>query len=114
MDDSQPEESLQFLNFSESQPSGIGDAGTSPIPVQQPQWKDQSEGVGLVGTLSNYIGRSTHPVAAVFHLAFKLGAIFTYVFGGLFSSQFILLFAICVLLLAFDFWTVKVYRCWDI
>ena len=72
MDDSQPEESLQFLSFSESQPSGIGDAGTSPIPVQQPQWKDQSEGVGLVGTLSNYIGRSTHPVAAVFHLAFKL------------------------------------------
>ena len=34
-------------------------------------------------------------------------AIITYMFGDWFSSSFVNVFVVCVLLLAFDFWTVK-------
>lgn len=34
-------------------------------------------------------------------------AIAVYMFGTLFSSSFVNIFIVCVLLLAFDFWTVK-------
>jgi hypothetical protein len=49
----------------------------------------------------------SHPVALFFHLLFRIIAIIFYVFGTLFTSSFILIFVIDVLLLAFDFWTVK-------
>lgn len=49
----------------------------------------------------------SHPIAAFFFLAFRLGAIFTYLFGSLFSGNFTLIFVVTILLLAFDFWTVK-------
>lgn len=50
---------------------------------------------------------SAHPVALFFFLAFRLAAILTYLLGLIFTSNFILVFVIIVLLLAFDFWTVK-------
>ena len=49
----------------------------------------------------------SHPVALAFHLLFRTGAIVVYLFGSLFSEKFPLIFIICVLLLSFDFWTVK-------
>lgn len=48
-----------------------------------------------------------HPITAFFHLFFKTLAILAYMFGGLFSVGFVNLFIVCILLLAFDFWTVK-------
>jgi hypothetical protein len=51
--------------------------------------------------------QSSHPVAAVFHVAFKALALFFYLFGTWFSSSFVLLFVLCIVSLAFDFWTVK-------
>ena len=42
-----------------------------------------------------------------FHLLFKSLAILVYVFSGLFTSNFIFVCVVCILLLAFDFWTVK-------
>lgn len=48
-----------------------------------------------------------HPVPALFHLLFKTLAILVYMFGTWFSSNFVNMFIVCVLLLAFDFWTVK-------
>lgn len=48
-----------------------------------------------------------HPVAAAFHFIFKALAIFFYLFGGFFSSNFVFICVVCILLLAFDFWTVK-------
>lgn len=51
------------------------------------------------------IRQAKHPVAAAFHLLFKLAAMFVYFFGA--WMNFILAFVLCVLLLAFDFWTVK-------
>jgi hypothetical protein len=50
---------------------------------------------------------SQHPVAAAFHFIFKALALFFYLFGGFFSSNFVFICVVCILLLAFDFWTVK-------
>jgi hypothetical protein len=48
-----------------------------------------------------------HPVAAFFHFFFKALALLFYIFGGWFSSNFVFICVMCILLLAFDFWTVK-------
>jgi hypothetical protein len=46
-------------------------------------------------------------MAIFFHLLFKSLALFLYIFGNWFTSNFIFVFVICIILLAFDFWTVK-------
>eukprot|EP01031_Cornospumella_fuschlensis_P027923 gene27923-33720_t len=51
--------------------------------------------------------QSKHPSALFFHLLFKTLAILLYIFGSWVTSSFIFVFVICVILLAFDFWTVK-------
>jgi len=51
--------------------------------------------------------KTRHPVAVVFHFAFKIGAIVWYFTSGLAGAGFVLTFVVQVLLLAFDFWTVK-------
>ena len=49
-----------------------------------------------------------HPLAALFHVAFKLAALLVYVFFGWFGTEsFVLNFLLVVLLSAVDFWTVK-------
>lgn len=48
-----------------------------------------------------------HRVAQLFHVLFKALSITLYLLGNLLSTGFIILFVICVLLLAADFWTVK-------
>ena len=37
----------------------------------------------------------------------QAAALFIYLFGGWFTDSFILHFVTCIILLAFDFWTVK-------
>ncbi|XP_065222810.1 uncharacterized Golgi apparatus membrane protein-like protein CG5021 isoform X1 [Planococcus citri] len=49
----------------------------------------------------------THPVVTFFHLAFRIAALFLYIFGSIFSKSYIGLFVTIVLLLSCDFWTVK-------
>ncbi|KAI8377438.1 uncharacterized protein BYT42DRAFT_469762, partial [Radiomyces spectabilis] len=49
----------------------------------------------------------SHPIAAFFFLAFRLGAILMYLLGSFFTDNFTLVFVVTILLLAFDFWTVK-------
>ncbi|CAD5110960.1 DgyrCDS314 [Dimorphilus gyrociliatus] len=48
-----------------------------------------------------------HPLALVFHLTFRVLALLTYLFCGLFSNSFIVSFVSIVVLLSMDFWTVK-------
>jgi len=55
----------------------------------------------------NVLQHSHHPTALMFHVGFKAAALLVYIFGGLFSKSFVVSFVIVVLLLAFDFWTVK-------
>mmetsp|Transcript_19502 Transcript_19502/g.25263 ORF Transcript_19502/g.25263 Transcript_19502/m.25263 type:complete len:260 (-) Transcript_19502:2440-3219(-) len=50
---------------------------------------------------------SRHPGAACFHLLFKTLAVLVYELCTLFTSSFVLVCVACILLLAFDFWTVK-------
>jgi len=51
--------------------------------------------------------RFKHPTAAFFHIIFKLVAIVMYLFGGLFGQDFLSIFVLLILLISFDFWTVK-------
>jgi hypothetical protein len=48
-----------------------------------------------------------HAMVGLFHLLFKGLALLVYLFCNVFSSSYVLPFVFCVLLLAFDFWTVK-------
>ncbi|KAJ2895037.1 Golgi apparatus membrane protein tvp23, partial [Coemansia aciculifera] len=50
---------------------------------------------------------SSHPLALLFLILFKGGALALYLLGNFFTNNFILLFVVCVLTLAVDFWTVK-------
>jgi hypothetical protein len=51
--------------------------------------------------------KANHPVAAVFHVVFKIAALVIYMLNTWFTGNFIFVFVILILLLAFDFWTVK-------
>jgi hypothetical protein len=46
----------------------------------------------------------------MFHILFKGLALFIYVFGHWFSSNDVFLFVMIILMLAFDFWTVRFSR----
>lgn len=48
-----------------------------------------------------------HPVACLFHLAFKGASIFSFLFLNAFLNEEVLTFIIVVVFAAFDFWTVK-------
>ncbi len=93
----------------------------SPIPVaQSPEQAldfinvDQRErqeyiagpGEGGGGALGLFHS-SRSPITAVFHYLFKFLALFVYLFGGWMSNNFVVIGVICILLLCFDFWTVK-------
>eukprot|EP00298_Acanthocystis_sp_HF-20_P004487 c14816_g1_i2.p1 GENE.c14816_g1_i2~~c14816_g1_i2.p1 ORF type:complete len:192 (+),score=47.93 c14816_g1_i2:24-578(+) len=71
--------------------------------------EDENEKVRMVGRAddSQATPASRHPIACFFHCAFKGGAILSYLLLQLFNAGFVLNFIICVLLLSFDFWTVK-------
>ena len=66
-----------------------------------------SQNPGGVQPEGNVLQQSHHPTALMFHVGFKAAALMVYLFGGLFSKSFVVSFVIVVLLLAFDFWTVK-------
>jgi len=51
---------------------------------------------------------SAHPTALLFTLCFKVAALLVYLMCGWFSNDaFVMVFVICIILLAADFWTVK-------
>mmetsp|Transcript_22720 Transcript_22720/g.37574 ORF Transcript_22720/g.37574 Transcript_22720/m.37574 type:complete len:208 (-) Transcript_22720:450-1073(-) len=66
-----------------------------------------SDTQGLLGKAQNLAAGLKHPVTALFHVLFKALAVLVYIFGNWFSTSFVNIFVLCVLLLAFDFWTVK-------
>lgn len=66
------------------------------------------EAGGYDKMIGNWVlNQSKHPLTVVFHVLFKAAALFIYMFGSWFTSSFIFTFVICIILLAFDFWTVK-------
>ena len=88
------QEELQFLT------ADLGnDAAHAPVGMPQ-----QSGGSGFS---LGFLRQSKNPIAAAFHLLFKALALAVYIFGRMFSNNFIFVCVVCILLLAFDFWTVK-------
>uniref|UniRef100_A0A7S3YZH2 Golgi apparatus membrane protein TVP23 homolog n=1 Tax=Lotharella globosa TaxID=91324 RepID=A0A7S3YZH2_9EUKA len=66
---------------------------------------DEAENLDLVD--EEVPEEKTHKVTTLFHVLFKGAAIFMYIFGWAFAKNFVINFVVIVLLLAFDFWTVK-------
>eukprot|EP00744_Colponema_vietnamica_P009068 GILI01012914.1.p1 GENE.GILI01012914.1~~GILI01012914.1.p1 ORF type:complete len:202 (+),score=59.55 GILI01012914.1:140-745(+) len=64
-------------------------------------------GVAPAQPTPGLLARSKHPVAMVFHLLFKVLGLLAYLFCYLLTDDFVLTFVLCILLMAFDFWTVK-------
>lgn len=64
-------------------------------------------------TLLQRLKQSSHPVALLFYILFRLGPIFMYIFGNFIigiavrKNRFILHFIMIILLVAADFWNLK-------
>ncbi|ODQ64262.1 DUF846-domain-containing protein [Nadsonia fulvescens var. elongata DSM 6958] len=62
---------------------------------------------GAIATIYHKLKDSSHPIALIFFLGFRVGALATYCFGLFFTSSFVFMFITTILLLAADFWTTK-------
>ncbi|RKP14370.1 hypothetical protein BJ684DRAFT_384, partial [Piptocephalis cylindrospora] len=49
----------------------------------------------------------SHPIVMIFHLAFRTASLVQYLLASLFTDNFVFILVIQVLLISFDFWTVK-------
>ena len=97
-----PKEDLEFISVSQSDNDdmssqynnvGLGASdGTNTSSLSIGNW---------------FLNQSKQPIALFFHLLFKFLALFIYVFGSWFTTNFIFTFVLCIIFLAFDFWTVK-------
>ncbi|ODQ77826.1 hypothetical protein BABINDRAFT_172605 [Babjeviella inositovora NRRL Y-12698] len=58
-------------------------------------------------TLLERLKQSSHPIALLFFLGFRLGSLTMYLLGVFLTGNFILEFIVVILLLAADFWNVK-------
>lgn len=58
-------------------------------------------------TIWQKLATSSHPIALLCYLFFKIAPLAIYLFGLLFTSNYILFFILIILLLAADFWNVK-------
>jgi len=97
-------EELSFLSEKELNDSSLSGVG------QYDDLSGASPNKNFAGTGLNelsFVRKSAHPAAVVFHLLFKTLALLVYIFSGMFTSNYILVAVITILLLAFDFWTVK-------
>ena len=93
-------EDLEFIDV----PS---DAVEDQMDTRASSYNNSNGGGDMGGGLMSTFSGSKHPITALFHVAFKAAAVFIYMFGSWFTSSFIFVFVLCILLLAADFWTVK-------
>ncbi|RLN45033.1 hypothetical protein BBJ28_00014645 [Nothophytophthora sp. Chile5] len=121
-EDKKPQEELEFITV-EPEPTSAGAASTKAPNVKAPDSGKSSDTEALLTSMRKAVTAAKHPVAAFFHLFFKVIdadvitvpssashglALAMYLFGGIFISSYVFIFVVCILLLAFDFWTVKV------
>src|SRR5262249_33582461 len=81
---------------------------TADVPLTSNPVPTGSGERGVAGQVVQLFNRSSHPTAAMFHVLFKTSALLFYLFSGIFTDSFVIVFVVCVVLMAFDFWTVKV------
>ena len=101
-------EELQFVSINAYEEED-NDMAKSSSYSNDPSSSSSSGDNSVLG--SWILKQSKHPSAIVFHLLFKALALFFYMFGSWVTSNFIFKFVVCILLLAFDFWTVKNISC---
>ncbi|RNF05724.1 protein FAM18B1 [Trypanosoma rangeli] len=77
-------------------PTGFGSSGVSPPPLPPPA--PQSD---------DRVYKGAHPFVAFFHVAFKAGALLTFILGSLLISSYVTIFVATILFLAADFWVTK-------
>lgn len=63
------------------------------------------EGGSLTSFFPSY--HSSHPIVMFFHLAFRTASLIQYLLASVFTDNFVFILVIQVLLITFDFWTVK-------
>mmetsp|Transcript_17178 Transcript_17178/g.39606 ORF Transcript_17178/g.39606 Transcript_17178/m.39606 type:complete len:269 (-) Transcript_17178:285-1091(-) len=98
------QEGLSFLSEKELNDSNLSDVGQYDDGTSIPA---QKFGSGTALDELSFVRKSAHPAAVVFHLLFKALALAVYLFAGIFTSNYIFVAVVTILLLAFDFWTVK-------
>ncbi|EGW32403.1 Golgi apparatus membrane protein TVP23 [Spathaspora passalidarum NRRL Y-27907] len=87
-------------------------ANTTPAPTTAPAQGQQTTN-NVPETWVERIRQSSHPIALLFYMFFRLAPIFIYIFGnffiGFFTTQnrFILHFITLILLVSADFWNLK-------
>ena len=91
------DEELQFISLPMT-PGG-------PSLVQSAASGKLGGGDGIVGGVMR---EAKHPMACLFHVLFKALSLFFYMFGGWFTSNDVFIFVMIIVMLACDFWTVKV------
>ncbi|CAN0192709.1 unnamed protein product, partial [Discosporangium mesarthrocarpum] len=96
---------LEFINVVDHGSSGSRTPGAPGSSYGQANGNSLG-GTGLGAGSLGFIRQSQHPMTAFFHYAFKVAAILFYLFGSIFFN-YIFVCVVCILLLAFDFWTVK-------
>lgn len=90
--------------------SGVGNGGGgSALPAAGAASASPFDAppAGQGNAVQEILATSAHPTVAVFHVAFKMAAIASYLLLGIFTKSFVVHFVLTVTLLAFDFWTVK-------
>lgn len=90
--------------------SGVGNGGGgSALPAAGAAAASPFDAppAGQGNAVQEILATSAHPTVAVFHVAFKMAAIASYLLLGIFTKSFVVHFVLTVTLLAFDFWTVK-------
>ena len=103
-----PEEELEFINVVEHS-AGLHSASSGGRVAGPDGIGGGGGGASFGGGNLGFIRQSRHKTTAFFHYIFKFLALFFYIMGGFkfVSSSAILTYIICILMLAFDFWTVK-------
>uniref|UniRef100_A0A8C8R6T0 Golgi apparatus membrane protein TVP23 homolog n=1 Tax=Pelusios castaneus TaxID=367368 RepID=A0A8C8R6T0_9SAUR len=84
----------------------LGGAGGSLQPLVD-DTEDVSLDFGNEEELALRKAKIRHPLATFFHLFFRVSAIVTYLLCDWFSKSFVACFVTILLLLSFDFWSVK-------
>ncbi|KAG7663020.1 TVP23 [[Candida] subhashii] len=85
--------------------------GTIHTPVPPPTTTQEQS--NIPESLIERLRQSSHPIALLFYMTFRLLPIFIYIFGNWFigfittTNQFILHFIILILLISMDFWNLK-------
>lgn len=95
------EEELEFISVNTDDENVMNSAYIDPSQSEQ-------ERGGANSTIGSWLfNQSKHPGTVFFHLFFKALALFLYIFGSWFTSNFVFIFVLCIIFLAFDFWVVK-------